>query len=140
MDPLAEYYIRKGGGGGHIDEAIGPVYVSGAYLQRGHGLGSFLAGLFRMIRPVAIRGARALGREAIHAGAQILTDIRDNKDPDTRVKDIVANRLNESAQRLLGRGKRRRREDDDVEEVVTRRKKKKKKLVPPPVIKRDIFS
>ena len=131
MGSLAEYYIRQGG---RIDDEIGPVYVSSPYVQRGHGIGSFLAGLFRMVKPIAIRGARALGREALHAGAQILTDIDEKKTPDTRVKDIVAKRLAESAQRLLkGRGKRKRAAaaGDDASA------KKKKR---PPVIKRDIFS
>ena len=52
------------------------------------------------MKPIAFRGARALGREALHAGAQNLTDI-DDKKPDARVKDIVATRLAEFAKRLL---------------------------------------
>ena len=139
MGSLAEYYIRQGG---RIDDEIGPVYVSSPYVQRGHGIGSFLAGLFRIVKPVAIRGARALGREALHAGAQILTDIGE-KTPDTRVKDIVAKRLAESAQRLLlkGRGVRKKRKraaaaGDDA----SAKNKKRKTAKRPPVIKRDIFS
>jgi hypothetical protein len=53
-----------------------------------------------MVKPVAIRVAQALGREALHAGAQIFTDIGDNT-PDARVKNIVVNRLAVSAKRLL---------------------------------------
>ena len=137
MGSLAEYYIRQGG---RIDDEIGPVYVSSPYVQRGHGIGSFLAGLFCMVKPIAIRGARSLGRESLLAGAQILTDI-DEKTPDTRVKDIVAKRLAESAQRLLrlkGRGKRKRAAAADND--ASAKKKKRKTAKRPPVIKRDIFS
>ena len=138
MGSLAEYYIRQGG---RTDDEIGPVYVSSPYVQRGHGIGSFLAGLFRMVKPVAIRGARALGREALHTGAQILTDIGD-KTPETRVKDIVAKRLAESAQRLLkGRGVRKKRKraaaaGDDA----SAKNKKRRTAKSPPVIKRDLLS
>ena len=76
------------------------MYVGSPYVQRGHGICSLLAGLFRMVKPVAIRVAQALGREALHAGAQIFTDIGDNT-PDARVKNIVVNRLAVSAKRLL---------------------------------------
>jgi len=43
-----------------------------------------------------------LGREALCTGAQIHTDIG-NKQPDTKVNDIVADRLAESVQRLVTR-------------------------------------
>ena len=56
MGSLAEYYIRQGG---RIDDYIGPVYVGSPFVQRGHGIGSFLAGLFRMVKPVAINRLRA---------------------------------------------------------------------------------
>ena len=138
MGSLAEYYIRQGG---RIDDYIGPVYVGSPFVQRGHGIGSFLAGLFRMVKPVAIRGARALGREALHTGSQILTDIGD-KTPETRVKDIVAKRLAESAKRLLkGRGVRKKRKraaaaGDDA----SAKNKKRITAKSPPVIKRDLLS
>ena len=69
MDSLTDYYIHQGGGGGeHLDGLFGPVYVGSPYVQRGHGIGSFLAGLFRSLKPLTIRGARALGREALSTG------------------------------------------------------------------------
>jgi hypothetical protein len=72
MDSLVDYYIHQGGVGGsseHLDDLFGHVFVGSPNVQRGHGIGSFLAGLFRSLKPLAIRGARALGREALSTGA-----------------------------------------------------------------------
>ena len=134
MGSLAEYYIRQGG---RIDDYIGPVYVGSPFVQRGHGIGSFLAGLFRMVKPVAIGCARGLTR-----GAQILPDIGE-KSPDTRVKDIVAKRLADRpatpTQRPRGTKKRKKAPTAATgEDVIAKKKRKTTKR--PPVIKRDIFS
>lgn len=50
-------------------------YYRGASFQRGHGLGSFLGGLFRAALPLFRSGAAAVGREAARAGAGLLTDV-----------------------------------------------------------------
>jgi hypothetical protein len=63
------------------------------------------------VKPLAIRGALA---ETQNTGTQNLADIG-TKLPDTKVKDIVANRVTESAPRLVsrlkGRGQKRKREN-----------------------------
>jgi len=100
MDSLAEYYILQGGGSEHPVHLFGPVYFGSPYVQRGHGIGSFLAGLFRSLTSLAFRGARAVDREALNNGAQILVNIW-NKQPETKVKDSVADRLAYSAQCLV---------------------------------------
>jgi hypothetical protein len=141
MDSLADFYIHQGGGGGseRQDELFGPVYVGSPYVQRGHGIFSFLAGIFRALKPLAIRGAKALGREALSTGAQILTDIR-NKQPEMTVKDIVADRLTNSAQRLVtklkGGSRKRKRETPNT----PRNKKKASPKKRGESIKGDIFS
>lgn len=66
--PLVEYYTQ-GGGSGHQDNLFGPVYVGSPYVQGGRGIGSFLASLFRAVKYLTIRGAPALGREALNKGA-----------------------------------------------------------------------
>ena len=38
------------------------MYVGSPYVQRGHDMGSFLAGPFRAVKPLAIRGCRSLGQ------------------------------------------------------------------------------
>jgi hypothetical protein len=51
------------------------MYVDSTYVQCGHGIGIFLAGLFRAVKPLALRGAKSVVREALNTGAQILADI-----------------------------------------------------------------
>ena len=76
MTPLGQYYIRQaGGGGGH---GIGPVYSVSPFVQRGHGIGSFLRGLWRTVQPVLWSGAKSLGREALRTGENIMTEIDAN--------------------------------------------------------------
>lgn len=43
--------------------------------QRGHGVGTFLKGLFRASLPLLKRGARAVGRELMHSGINFLDDL-----------------------------------------------------------------
>jgi hypothetical protein len=96
MNPLVHYYLRQAGRGSRRDNGIGPVYASPLYLQRGHGIGSFLGGLFRSVRPLLWSGAKilgkatvkALGREALRTGGRILSDIAD-KTPDVSTSDII---------------------------------------------------
>jgi hypothetical protein len=140
MDSLADYYIHQGGGGGseYQDESFGSVYVGSPYVQRGHGFGIFHAGVFRALRPLAIRFPKTLGHEALNTLAQILTDIR-TKQPQTTVKDIVTDRLAESAQRLvtkLKEGDRRRKRETSIPPRNKKKPHKKRRES----IKGNIFS
>jgi ABC-type phosphate/phosphonate transport system ATPase subunit len=79
MDPLVLYYRRQAG---RSREDIGSIYSTPPFVQREHGLGNVLAGLFRTLRPILWSGAKsidketlkALGREAL-AQALILLEI-----------------------------------------------------------------
>jgi hypothetical protein len=76
MDPLTTYFLRQAGvGGWSIAESIGPVYSGPPFLQRVHGIGSFLRFLFRIVKPVLLSGTKALGRESLRTGARIMKDI-----------------------------------------------------------------
>ena len=55
-----------------------PVYSVSPFVQRGHGIGSFLRGLWRTVRPVLWSGAKSLGREALRTGGNIGTEIAFN--------------------------------------------------------------
>jgi hypothetical protein len=105
MDPLSLYYIRQGGRGERfrVNDVIGPVYATAPFVQRGHGIGSFLAGLFRFIRPIFVSGAKAVGRESLKTIGKILSDIAGpNRPSDVQgVRDIVAKHVSESAQGLI---------------------------------------
>jgi hypothetical protein len=54
------------------------------------------------VKPLVIRGALSLGREALKSGAQILADIA-AKQPEINIKDILSDRLAESTQRLVAK-------------------------------------
>lgn len=62
------YYDEQAGNG--ISE-----YFRGVRVQRGHGFGSALKGLWRMIRPIFVSGAKAVRNEALRTGAHVLGDI-----------------------------------------------------------------
>jgi len=54
------------------------VFVGSPY-QRGHGIGSFLDRLFKKILPFLNKGARAIGKEALRAGINVIEDVENNK-------------------------------------------------------------
>ena len=166
MNPLTRYYIHQAGGGGGSGGGVGPIYSVPPFVQRGHGLGSLLGGLFRSVRPLFFSGLRtagkALGREALRTGGKILTDIADN--PDTGIKEIISKHVQSTVQNLgtkmTGRGRKRKRRSTSrvarkskrpkrTTKRTTKKKKKKstrKRSVTKPrptplsAIKRDIFS
>lgn len=66
MDQHIDHYEGQVGGG--VDRV-------GALYQRGNGLRSFLGDLFRLALPWLTRGARAIGKEALRCGLNILGDV-----------------------------------------------------------------
>jgi hypothetical protein len=112
MDPLTAYYVNQGGG--RLDDYIGPMYVGSPNIQQGKGLGSFLAGLFRIVKPVLVSGAKSLGKAALTTGANIISDIA-SKQEGSKVKDIVGTRVTETVKDLTkklhqtGKGRKRKR-------------------------------
>jgi hypothetical protein len=115
MDPLVQYYERQAG---HGREDICPIYSTPPFVLRGHGLGSVLAGLFRTRKPILWIGAKsadkdalkALGREALRTGDNIIRDIAEN--PPTHTTDIISKHVAASTQdiidKLRGSGARKR--------------------------------
>ena len=67
------------------------VFVGSPY-QRGHGIESFLGGLFRKILSYLNKGARAVSKEALRAGINIIKDVENNK----LLKEMVKSQLAES--------------------------------------------
>ena len=68
MSHYIAYYDNQVGYG------IDHVFVGSPY-QRGNGIGSFLAGLFRKAVPLLTRGAKTIGKEALHTGINVLGDL-----------------------------------------------------------------
>ena len=150
MDPLVLYYRRQAGGG---REDIGSIYGTLPFLQRGHGLGNVLAGLFRTLRPILWSGAKsigketlkALGREALRTGTNIIRDIAEN--PPAQTTDIISKHVGDSTQNIInklrGSGARKRKRVTSGTARNAKRKKKTKRTLPRKrrgTIKRDIFS
>lgn len=64
---------------------FGNVYAGGVY-QKGHGIGSFLSGLFRCVLPILKKGSATVGSELLKSGANIIADISRNESPEISIK------------------------------------------------------
>lgn len=95
MERFVNHYEAQVGGGGGFNSGIERVYIGSTH-QRGHGIGSFLGGLWRQALPLLRSGARTLGKEALSAGAHVINDVVDNNAPlleaiRTRTRDVKSN-------------------------------------------------
>ncbi|RLU21738.1 hypothetical protein DMN91_006114 [Ooceraea biroi] len=81
--PFQSGTLTSGRGGG-----IPRIFVGAPY-QRGHGIGSFLGGLFMRVLPYLGKGARAVGKEALRAGLSVLEDVGNNTPLKEAVKTTV---------------------------------------------------
>ncbi|KAF4530049.1 hypothetical protein B566_EDAN018291, partial [Ephemera danica] len=79
------YYLTQAGSG------VSNVY-SGREGQRGHGIGSFLGGLFRRALPFLKNGLKAVGKEAAKAGLGMLHDVSN----DVTLKDSFRERFDQA--------------------------------------------
>jgi len=92
---------------GRCRDYIGPTYSTPPFMQREHGLGSVLTGLFRTLRLILWSGSkfmdkktlRALGRKALRTGGKILTDIAEN--PQTGTQVIIPKHVTELTQKII---------------------------------------
>lgn len=87
--PYEHYYSHQAGSG------IGIVYKGAAY-QRGHGIGSFLGGLFRSVLPLLKSGAKVIGKEALNSGIGLLSDVMSARP----IKDSFNSRFKEATGNL----------------------------------------
>jgi hypothetical protein len=113
-----QYYMDQSGSGM-------PVFY-GALGQRGHGLGSFLSGLFRRAMPFLTRSAKSFGKRALQTGLNVANDMVEGssfQDSASRripegLKGFVASNFGQS-----GSGKRRQR----IRHIKSKKTKKRKK-------------
>lgn len=103
MSYYTQYYNDQVGG------RIARVYT-GTPHQRGHGIGSFLGGLYRTVLPLFQSGLKAVGRETIRSGFNVLDDVTNNN---MNFREAFKNRTNESLGNL------KRRASDKIERVMT---------------------
>lgn len=100
-DPYLKYYTHQAGSG------VSNVY-RGAEYQRGHGIGSFLGGLFRSVTPLLKSGVKALGKEALRSGLGFVSDMAYS----VPAKESVRNRVKEMTGNL------KRRADNKIESLM----------------------
>ncbi|XP_044597353.1 uncharacterized protein F54H12.2-like [Cotesia glomerata] len=93
---MAVYEIQQYGDGSRNYSGISHVYV-GLPNQKGHGIGSFLGGLFRRVLPFLKTGLKAVGKEASRSGVNIATNVLDHKIP---AEDAFKMRVRESGKNL----------------------------------------
>lgn len=100
-DIYSEYYLNQAGSG------FGSVY-SGSVYQKGHGIGSYLGGLFRCVFPLLRNGSTVLGSELMKSGVNILSDISRNEDPEVVIKKRGKETINNIGQiigeKMFGKG------------------------------------
>lgn len=103
--PYRAYYHDQVGSG------VSRVY-SGASHQKGHGIGSLLGSLWRWATPLLTRGAKAVGKQALKAGGNIIADVSAGapikQTLKRRFRDVV-DHFGQGGQEGSGRIKRRRR-------------------------------
>lgn len=94
QDILVRYYMEQAGSG------IGEFY-SGPIYQRGHGIGSFLGGLFKTVLPILKRGGAAVGREVLKNGTNFLNDVQNNVNPQTALKNRARETVDNLKRKLM---------------------------------------
>ena len=124
MNHLVHYYLHQAGRG--ADHSVGHIYIHLRFLQRCQGIGSFLGGLWRLVRPLLWKAAKAIGSESLVTGRNVLTDMARYTDPNAKIRDVSRNKA-DSAHRVItklnGRGRKRKRKT-----TVTKLKSKKHAL------------
>ena len=117
------YYLEQAGSGM-------PVY-GGVSVQRGHGLGSILGGLFRSAMPVLKKVGKAVGKQVVRSGLDVASDVVSG----TNVKESLKRRALQGAESLLTQQPIKRR--PRAKEISSKRKRARKTSRS---ITRDIFS
>lgn len=87
-----DYYSRQTGG--EI-----PVF-SGARLQRGHGLGNVLSGVFRKVVPFIKSNVKNIGRNLLTTGVGIVSDVLEGKKFKDAAKQHVSRGLKRTVNQL----------------------------------------
>lgn len=90
-DFYESYYCQQAGSGL-------PVY-GGVAVQKGHGLGSILSGLFRTALPVLKKVGATVGKEALKGGLDVASDVMGGDS----LKQSLKRRARERGQSFLGR-------------------------------------
>ena len=96
MDSYDSYYARQAQGGGGGSVGIPEVY-SGIGVQGGRGLGNILGAAFRMLSPAIKSVGKAVLRQGVATGSNILSDVIEGKS----LKQAAKRRAAEGGQALV---------------------------------------
>lgn len=80
---------------------IGPLHISNLKTQRGRGIGSLFAGLWKYLRPLAVSGLKTLAKQSIKSGGNILKEMADGN---TDIKKILKNEGVQALENLTTKG------------------------------------
>jgi len=81
-----QYYATQMGGGGGGMAAFGPVYRSSFQIQRGRGIGGWLRGLWTMLKPSLLGGARKAGEQLLASSGRLIADYADPENREDAVR------------------------------------------------------
>ena len=104
-----------------------PVF-RGAAMQRGHGLGSLVKGLFRTASPLLKKGAIALGKEALSTGLNIMGDTLNGQS----FKQATKRNVSRAGKRMMNKavgGIKKRKQTGGSRVIVLKRKRPGRKRV-----------
>jgi hypothetical protein len=79
---------------------IGQVYRNPIRIQRGRGIGSVFAGLWKHIAPLAMSGLKTLGKQSLKTGTDMLGDLQKGRN----IRDVLSEHGNLAAQQLAQKG------------------------------------
>jgi hypothetical protein len=93
MERYTRYYVKS-------VVAVGLVLFTGLVLgSEGNGIGSFFRGLFRFVKPLLYSRRKAVGKEVLKTGSNIITNEL-NKEPEQPVRSMFKNRFIEAKDNL----------------------------------------
>lgn len=79
---------------------IGTIYRGPQFVQRGRGIGSIFGGLWKHIAPFATSGLRALGKQSLLTGSNVLRDLSDGK----KLKNVLQEQAHDAINNLTQKG------------------------------------
>lgn len=139
MSHYEHYFSRRAQIGSGVSD-IGSVHRSPKlYYQRGRGFGQALGGIWRFLSPYIISSSKAIGREALRSGAEILRNVGSQPLKDLVRDQVKTSRKNltfkagEKLRAMSGEGikRRKRRTQHPINSLLTRRITSKRKKPSP---------
>lgn len=103
---LDDYYLNQSGNGLNY-------YQGSTSFQRGYGLGGLFRSFFRVAVPLFKSGAKAVGKQMLHSGLNLVNDVTQGHDVKTAAKrrlkeagNILTDKAATKVKKMIGSGKR----------------------------------